>query len=493
MIYALTFLLLSVLPAAEATLSCTSTEECATIFLPGSLCENGFCTNPYQNGGCLRNRLEGWNQIRVCNSEDTPEAIALGYCRPPDPSFDYTEIRIATHNWESAFFQAWILQIVLTEILGVPATLETGLPQANLNFYDRFSRFEYGVAYPLDALRVAREYGDCRLVPQSPGKYQACAHMLPEAWIGEDFGQLQEEGTIEAPYDRSLLGEEHLFIPRTLAEKDPSLLSHIGLSGEEKRRKLAETFLRPTTWQDYCEQVSYTNCTEPDSVAQRPPVSMGENTRMFAEGLYTGHFRATNENNCTANPDTCTGHFVDYPCGWQSNIRQVFHHLNIPLKSSGPEAISGGYSYSQMTEIWAAANATKSNVLMIWWVPEALYMTFLNSDYEFQRVHLPPPTQDCVASYPDLHLRCDATASLEEILGSELGKCDEPPQILKLITSTSLKEITESSKIAPELRSPAYEAIKAFRIDALQIGKIFDYWLKRGSDKWNFDPRDGTY
>ena len=145
-----------------------------------------------------------------------------------------------------------------------------------------------------------------------------------------------------------------------------------------------------------------------------------------------------------------------------------------------------------MTEIWAAANATNSSVMMFWWVPEALYMTYLNSEYEFQRVHLPPPTQDCVDSYPDRHLRCNATASLEEIVGSPLGRCDEPPHILKLIVSTRLREMAESSDIAPELRSPAYEAVKSFRIDALQIAQVFTYWLKRGSDKWNFDPRDGT-
>ena len=89
----------------------------------------------------------------------------------------------------------------------------------------------------------------------------------------------------------------------------------LGIAGESNRRKLAEMFLRPTTWGDYCTQVSNTSCAVPDNVAQRPP-SEEEVDKMHSPNLYTGYFRATEENDCDKFPDNCTGHgeFFHRPC-----------------------------------------------------------------------------------------------------------------------------------------------------------------------------------
>ena len=67
------------------------------------------------------------------------------------------------------------------------------------------------------------------------------------------------------------------------AEKDPTLLTHLGLVGEKNRRKLAETFLSPTTWEDYCSLVSASNCTIADNVAQRQPQTDAEGKRYFVD------------------------------------------------------------------------------------------------------------------------------------------------------------------------------------------------------------------
>jgi len=42
-------------------------------------------------------------------------------------------------------FSSWIMQIVLSELLDVPTTIETGKPdtEASLNFYDPALRFSY--------------------------------------------------------------------------------------------------------------------------------------------------------------------------------------------------------------------------------------------------------------------------------------------------------------------------------------------------------------
>ena len=86
-------------------------------------------------------------------------------------------------------------------------------------------------------------------------------------------------------------------------------------------------------------------------------------------GSYTGHFRFTDENNCTIS-ENCTGHFADYPCGWTSFAKQQAHHLKIALEVDGSEG-SDKYSYADLVDIWAAANATKSDVIGLWWTPEA--------------------------------------------------------------------------------------------------------------------------
>ena len=97
-------------------------------------------------------------------------------------------------------------------------------------------------------------------------------------------------------------------VTKFTAEADPTILNLHGLQGEANRRKLAETFKRPTTWKDYCELVSTNNCTDPDDVAQRPPQDESEFDRMHVKDLYTGYFRATESNDCDNHPTTCSAH-----------------------------------------------------------------------------------------------------------------------------------------------------------------------------------------
>lgn len=97
----------------DAALSCSSTAQCEETLRVGSECIDGTCTNPYHQRGCLAQRLPDWKRIRVCHSDDPPDAELSGYCRPPDPDLDYMEIRLLTQNWESAFFQSWVIQIIL--------------------------------------------------------------------------------------------------------------------------------------------------------------------------------------------------------------------------------------------------------------------------------------------------------------------------------------------------------------------------------------------
>ena len=95
---------------------------------------------------------------------------------------------------------SWLLQILLSEILGVPSTLETGTKDAKLNFYDSDLRFDYGKSNVFDAMVYATNHG-CSSAKTGVARtgdgpaghheeqgeeeeveYQPCGHVLPEAW-----------------------------------------------------------------------------------------------------------------------------------------------------------------------------------------------------------------------------------------------------------------------------------------------------------------------
>ena len=72
-------------------------------------------------------------------------------------------------------------------------------------------------------------------------------------------------------------------------------------------------------------------------------------------------------------------------CGWTSYVKQQTKHLGIALESDGNEAC-GGYSYGKMVEIWKAANATKSDLIGMWWFPDTTATQFVGSRSDLTRV-----------------------------------------------------------------------------------------------------------
>jgi hypothetical protein len=294
---------------------CRNTAECEeAVVRRGSTCrEDGFCSNPFESG-CLSTLLpdEYSTKIRVCNSEDPPEAAGAGICRIPD--FDYKEIRIFSQNWESVILEDWILQVVLSELLDVPTSIEPGVPGARINLYDSQRNMNYGGSGDWSSIHFAADYGDCRLASKK-NPYEPCAHVVTEVWDSTNAWEMTKEGIAEAPQAFGILGQEGWFTPKFTGQRDPTVLNYLGLQGEENRQKLADMFLRPTTWKAYCEEVSASNCTVPGEVARRGPHDASEEERMFVEGIYTGYFRKTEENDCERFPHNCTGSIVDYPCG----------------------------------------------------------------------------------------------------------------------------------------------------------------------------------
>jgi len=429
-------------------------------------------------------------KTRVCNSDEDATDGTTANCVKPE--FPYKEVRIAPGNWESSIVIGWLYQILLSEVFGVPVTIETGSFDASQDemskrqhgsFYDTESRFVYpDQVYPVGHLVEADDVGDCSLTDKP------CAHILPEVWEGSSNSEItsaQEEGNLMPNMESNgIIGETGYFIPSFTAKMHVSFASFYGMRGEEHRAKLADTFKEPTTWADYCELVDPTNCTAADNkeISKRFPRTAEERHSYFAPDLYSGHFRVTDLTNCTKNPDTCTGHVIGPHCSWTTYVDSQMYWNDIGLTLNGPLPPNNGYSYSHMVQIWRAANATKSHVFFWWWTPDRLVDEFgASEDYSFQRVLLPTPTDECI-NYREKELNNQKCSDdIEVRKGEPIGSCDYGAISLQKITSLGL----ETSSLAGGVeaaQSPAYDFLKQIALPQYSLSKIFRQWSKLSAD-----------
>ena len=190
-----------------ADIACNSTSDCHRILIaPGvSICENGFCTNPFEQG-CLKamggkygkkniTRIKHlFDNVRICNSDDkealvnsedldNKHEIKDWTCRKPNwlEHIQWDEVRIGNMPWGTAIAFSWLFQIILMEFLEVPATIEHGIYYApgEGSFYQRTNvEVVYASYVGSDQMDLILEThnveGDCRK-SENP-----CAHVLPE-------------------------------------------------------------------------------------------------------------------------------------------------------------------------------------------------------------------------------------------------------------------------------------------------------------------------
>jgi len=303
-----------------------------------------------------------------------------------------------------------------------------------MNFYNPKDNFEYGTrknGNMYDVLAKAAKHDSYKKAQQDQEKYISCAHVSPEVWhenYGEDMTKdYFSTGLIDQPYYLGVSSQEGLYIPKFVAKGDSTLDSYFGLQYEDNRKKLAEDFLRPMKWVDYCTKVSANNCTRDDGIAKNYPEE-GNYNKFFVQDLYIGHCYATLENDCDSSPQ-CTGHVVDCPNIYNSNVVPLMYHLNISLASSGGHDITNGYDHTQMLEIWDAANATKSNVMMLDWDLDIFFLKYLGTDAESTKVYMPPATQECLDNKINLGDRL--SQNFTERVGNKLGACDDKIDNLK--------------------------------------------------------------
>ena len=85
---------------------------------------------------------------------------------------------------------------MLSEILHVPATIETG-STAQASFYQPDNRFEYGPSNEPEVLENGNALGDCRLANTNyddKDSYTPCAHAILESFPHDDPVFSRENG-----------------------------------------------------------------------------------------------------------------------------------------------------------------------------------------------------------------------------------------------------------------------------------------------------------
>ena len=102
-----------------------------------------------------------------------------------------------------------------------------------------------------------------------------------------------------------------------------------------------------------------------------------------------------------------------------------------------------------MEQIIAAANATKADIIHLWWTPQPLNEDFYGTDSELIKVVLPTATQECIEAVNDASLRC------VDDPGPKEGACATVPQFLTKVIGTSLRQLGENPDIDEALWSPA--------------------------------------
>ena len=483
--------------------ACQTDTDCANISMSGtsgiSRCmEDGRCSNPFQNG-CLQ-ALSGRQDIksiqymmhkRACTAQDRDDEN----CHRSSLSTNHAEVRIAVQDWASSLILAWIYQILLSELLDIPVTLEFGLDKEKMgatkgssvgDFYDPSAEFIYGQnSYPFEYLKKASSMMANNEVCTSTSN-ENCAHILPEIWGGADtdLQMAKDEGYVHDGSSVGYLGRMGFYVPKFTVEQDPSLISYFGLRGD--RRKMAETFKTPITWKQYCQD--YSDCDASDEVAKRPPIrnSTDEESSYYIEGLYTGFFVQLEENNCDINPDTCKGHFVDGICDWTTYASTQMFYNNISLASNGSNGPNKGYTFSQMIQIWRAAQSTNSNVLMWLYTPEIDIYEFEGTDAEFQRVLFPVPSSTC-QEYRQDFMTIENRCSLNETvrLGSDIASCDYQSFAIKKAISAAMRNNDDNENMNSLLQSPAFDFIKTLRLPSLAMDDIFLSWKRLSKIRGN--------
>ena len=129
---------------------------------------------------------------RVCNSDDTGKEKTV--CRSPKLE-NYFEVRTVPCDWDESIMLGWVNQILISEVLGVPSSIEggNGLGDPSFSFYDTESRLKYPALNYKAAMQTLVEAdrvdGDCSKTDKP------CGHIMPSVWTGGKVDAKPFQGT----------------------------------------------------------------------------------------------------------------------------------------------------------------------------------------------------------------------------------------------------------------------------------------------------------
>jgi hypothetical protein len=131
--------------------------------------------------------------------------------------------------------------------------------------------------------------------------------------------------------------------------------------------------------------------------------------------------------------------------------------------------------------------------MMQWWSPEPLYQEYLGTDAEMQRVTLKPYTRECAQARSEWKDEC--AADLATRVGAPEEACGDPVEPLRKLINVGLNEILSSSDVPDEARNPAYDVLRFFTVNEIQLGELFDLWKSEPTPrdavcKWAVDNMD---
>ena len=286
------------------------------------------------------------------------------------------------------------------------------------------------------------------------------------------IADLEDSYKILPPTANGMLYRHGHFVPEFTVTKNPQFATHYGFIKENNKPKISSSFLKATTWGDYCSKVhSAAYCSSGDDTAVRNPQTKQEEESFFIDGLYNGYFRNTTDSFCDEDNQGCYGHFIDSECSSRTRSEAQMYWNDIPMKSRGPGSVNGGYSPQQTIQIWQAANKTKSDVMVVWESPSYVIANFADSDASWFRVQFPESTEECVDYQRNNTLKC-TTNETERVGDDPLASCDYPIERPIKVISSILKTIYDSSPDAK--RSPALDFMNTFKVEIHVMQEILN-------------------
>lgn len=211
-------------------------------------------------------------------------------------------------------FLTWYAQIIISEVMQIPVTIDAGTKAKNCEYYDPGASFAYsagGYAIQKGIPEASKRSAAGKSCTYADGEeWQSCAHAQLEVWSGmwPTVTKLEAENKVERNGGVGMVGEFGWWVSAWLLNQHPEMASFYGLRDSTKTRKF---FKKPLQWKEYCESISPSNCT----LANDPQASFyppaGSETKYFTNVNTTKGFKGFFL-------EDDIGHIIQAPCDWST-------------------------------------------------------------------------------------------------------------------------------------------------------------------------------